>query len=114
MFTWFELEIDEYADSFTIDANMLMFKRGFVSSLLIKTWLTCALDRECIAPRGSRLHGCCGCHRFDQDALTLAASYFFIHPFDSNCAYSLTDQEGFFYEIRRHEEMKYFTPGPQA
>jgi hypothetical protein len=109
MFKWFALNIVDYEDAYTIDANMLLLKRGFVSSFIMKAWVTCALDRHCIAPIGSRLYGCCGCHRFDQDAITLVASYFFLHPFDSLCPYSISDQEFYFYDIRRHDKMKYFT-----
>ena len=64
MFDWFRLDIEPYEDMFTIDANFLMFKRGFVTSLIMKAWVICALDSSCISPPGSRLYRCCGCHRF--------------------------------------------------
>ena len=64
MFDWFQLDIEPYEDMFTIDANFLMFKRSFVTSLVMKAWVICALDPSCISPPGSRLYRCCGCHRF--------------------------------------------------
>lgn len=110
MFEWFEEESKSYEDFFTIEANILMFHRSFLTSILMKAWITCALDENCIAPEGSSTGGCCGCHRYDQDGLTIVNSFFYGHPKNSNYlpAYSFTTQESYFFEIRRYQGKRYF------
>jgi hypothetical protein len=111
MFDWFGLDVVEYADAFTIDANILMFKRTFETELVMKAWVTCALDRDCIAPPGSRLGRCCGCHRFDQDAITLISSLFFVHSRPSSPVYtpiSFSYDENQFFKVMRNTRMHYF------
>ena len=110
MFEWYLDKNTSFEDFFTIEANFIIMQRNFVNSLLMKAWITCALDKNCIAPEGSSIGGCCGCHRFDQDALTVSSTYFYGHPRDKNFlpAYSLTTNESFFFAVRRYEGMKYF------
>ncbi len=52
MFEWFEETADMYKQFWTIEANIIFFKRSVVTSLVMKAWVTCALDKECIAPAG--------------------------------------------------------------
>jgi hypothetical protein len=68
------------------------------------------IDKNCIAPPGSVLNPCCGCHRYDQSAITIIMSYFYGHPVDKNYlpAYSFTKSESFFFEVKRYEGMNYF------
>ncbi|CAF0887758.1 unnamed protein product [Brachionus calyciflorus] len=111
MFEWFEDTPSTYDDFFTIEANILLFHRNFLTSLIMKAWVTCALEESCISPIGSRIDSCCGCHRYDQDALTIINSYFYGHPKDSRMhlpPYSFTREESFFFKIRRYEGMDYF------
>lgn len=63
MFDWFEESEKSYEEFFTIEANILLFSRNFVTDLIMKAWVTCALEEHCIAPEGSSISGCCGCHR---------------------------------------------------
>lgn len=112
MFAWFNEEVKSYESFFTIEANILLFHRNFLTTLMMKSWVTCALDENCIAPPGSRIGGCCGCHRYDQDAITLTASFFFAHPVDTVNrlpAYSLTTYESYFFDVKRYEGRDYFT-----
>jgi hypothetical protein len=66
MFEWFGEETKSFENFFTIEANILLFHQSFLTSLIMKAWVSCALDKSCIAPTGSSISGCCGCHRFDQ------------------------------------------------
>ena len=110
MFEWFEEKSNSYDDFFTIEANILMFHNTFLTNIIMKAWVTCAMDPNCIAPPGASTGGCCGCHRFDQDGLTIINSFFFGHPKDKQFlpAYSFTTQESYFFEIKRYQGMKYF------
>jgi hypothetical protein len=112
MFAWFGEEAESYEQFFTIEANILLFHQTFLTSLIMKAWITCALYEDCIAPKGAKISGCCGCHRFDQDAITIVNSYFYGHPIDSKNslpAYSLTTQESYFFQVKRYEGRQYFT-----
>ena len=82
----------------------------------MKAWITCALDKNCISPDGSRLNPCCGCHRFDQSALTLIASYFYATPRNDSFLippYGFTEEESYFYKVKRGEGLEYFTKKSQ-
>lgn len=114
MFEYFgETDIDNIG---SIEANFIMIHKTFLTRLIMKSWVTCALDESCIAPLGSSIHGkrrswslslepCnlrCNCHRFDQSALTLILTFFYGHPVDSLNklpAYALT---GSWVTIKRH------------
>jgi hypothetical protein len=110
-FEWFGETAKSYQDFYTIEANILFFHRNFITTLMMKAWVTCALDVNCIAPPGSSIGGCCGCHRYDQDALTVVSSFFYAHPKDNGKlpAYSFTKGESFFFQVRRYEGRDYFT-----
>lgn len=112
MFNWFGESSDMYQDFWTIEANIIFFHRNFLTQLLMKAWVTCALDKTCIAPEGSRVNPCCGCHRYDQAALTLISSFFYGHPRDKFSflpAYSFTTHESYFFSVNRYEGREYFT-----
>jgi len=105
MFKWFEETADMYTNFWTIEANILFFHNNFLTKLLMKAWITCALEEQCIAPDGYYQH------RFDQDAITIISSYFFGMPVDTMKylpAYSFTKDESYFFDIRRYEGMSYF------
>jgi hypothetical protein len=111
-FEWFGETAKSFQDFYTIEANILFFHRNFITMLMMKAWVTCALDVNCIAPEGSRLSGCCGCHRYDQSAITTVASFFFPLPKNDDHlpAYSFTKNESYFFNIRRNQGRSYFTP----
>ena len=111
MFEWFEEKTKHYEEFNTIEANIIIFHKTFLTSLITKAWATCALDQDCIAPVGSSIGGCCGCHRYDQDGLTIIAGFFIGHPKEPKKylpAHSFTHAESYFFQIRRYEGMKYF------
>lgn len=111
MFEWFGETKASYEQFYTIEANILLFHKNFLTLLIMKAWVTCAFDSDCIAPPGSSVAGCCGCHRYDQDAITIVDSFFYGHPKDRANklpAYSFTKKESYFFEVRRYEGMNYF------
>ena len=117
MFHWFkETEVD-YEIIPTLEANIIMFHRSFLTSLVMKTWVTCALDEACIAPEGSRLANCCGCHRYDQCAITVATTFFYGYPKLKSvffAANSFLHGEEDFFRVMRGDRLKkvYFTVEP--
>ena len=113
MFEWFHERSSTFDNLDTIEANFLIMKKNFINSLIMKAWVTCALNEACIAPEGSKIAPCCGCHRFDQDALTIISTYFYGHPSQPHRlpAYSFTKNESYFFDVRRHEGMPYFEDG---
>lgn len=121
MFHWFNESPDSFDNIYTLEANLLVFHRTFLTSLIMKAWVSCALDRDCIAPPGSHIYGgpknwingcsqtSCGCHRFDQDALSIVNTYFYGFPEDYNIkpAFSLTLNENYFYHLTRRTIPQY-------
>ena len=77
------------------------------------------MDETCIAPKFSHIYGnflnwifgcgICGCHRFDQDALTILNSFFFGITTNINQypAYALTPEEATYFDINRRTVKKY-------
>lgn len=111
MFKWFDEKMELFDDFWTIEANILMFQRTFLTKLIVKVWVTCALDKDCIAPNGSRRLPCCGCHRYDQAAITLISSFFYAQPREKRAylpAFSFTQQESYFFRINRKSVRNYF------
>jgi hypothetical protein len=119
MFHWFQESDASLSDVSTAEANLIFLHQNFLNALVMKTWVSCAMDESCIAPKGAHiyggfinyLYGCgvCGCHRFDQDALSISLSFFFGFPASHmrQPAFALTDQESFFYKINRRNVVEY-------
>ena len=85
MFDWFQETTSNFASINThIHAAFLTVTKNFLSSIILKAWVTCALDVKCISPEGSRLAPCCGCHRYDQSALQIILTFFFNMPANSD------------------------------
>lgn len=111
-FDWFGGTLKEFERFYTIDANTILFHRNFLTSLILKAWVTCALDTSCIAPIGSQLYKCCGCHRYDQDALTIINTFFYAHRsirFKPPLApYVFPSRYGNFFSVLRGHQKDYF------
>ena len=117
MYKWFDETNETYKEFWTIEANILLFERSFLSMLLMKAWVTCALDKSCIDPPGSKLWPCCGCHRYDQDAITIVNSFFYTVPKQLDTmlpAFDLSLSERSFYLVKRYQKKSYFTPKPTS
>lgn len=115
MFAWFGETEQAFERVHSAEANFIILHRNFLTEMVMKTWVSCALDEHCIAPKGShiygslsnKIYGCsaCGCHRFDQDALTISLSYFYGFPTNTllRPAFALTNTESFFYKLDRRD-----------
>jgi hypothetical protein len=62
------------------EANFLVVTDTFLTRLIMKAWLTCALDPECLisltTPTLCSRHSA-GVHRFDQSAMVIILTHFF-------------------------------------
>jgi hypothetical protein len=126
IFDWFQENPDEYEHINLSKTNILMFSRSFVTSLFMKTWVTCAFDEQCIAPTGSNAQGnffnyffdcisTCACHRFDQSAFSLITTYFFTYSKNSlnnnhrlRPIFAMNKNESNLYTIEQYVGMNYF------
>ena len=64
-----------------IDPGIMVLPRNFLTTVLMKLWLACALERECIAPvamdqvhyqrRRLSCDTLCDCHKYDVSALSI-------------------------------------------
>lgn len=52
-FKWFQEDISHFEGVYSLEANLVIIDRtNFVAQLIMKAWVTCALDIYCIAPPG--------------------------------------------------------------
>ncbi len=83
MFNYFNVKEPDVIGSLNqMEAGNVLYYRNFLNALIMKAWVSCALDNECMA-KGSLHSLCCsevGCHRFDQSALTTIISFFLQYP----------------------------------
>ena len=81
-FSWFNATSTIFDDVYIAEAGFVAVTDNFLSRLVLKTWVTCALDPECISPSASRSvcsrhGGPAAIHRFDQSAMVVVLSFFF-------------------------------------
>ena len=119
MFNWFGTNENQFHNVHTLEANFIVLNRNLLTELIMKAWVTCALDAECIAPKFAHIYGnvrnwfqgchVCGCHRFDQDALSIVSTFFFAHPIDFNYkpAYALTSSEMNSFQVKRRDVLTF-------
>ena len=80
--SWFNESSSAFDDVYIAEAGFVAVTDSFVSRLVLKTWVACALDPECISPSNSRTQckrtgGMSGTHRFDQSAMVVVLSFYF-------------------------------------
>ncbi|CAF4038939.1 unnamed protein product [Rotaria sordida] len=89
-FLWFNETFSTFEDIYIAEAGFVAVTDNFLSRLILKTWVTCALDSMCIAPYAYRTYckhanASTDIHRFDQSTLVTALSfYFFPSPRQNN------------------------------
>ncbi|CAF3315437.1 unnamed protein product [Rotaria socialis] len=123
-FSWFNETFSTFNDIYIAEAGFLAVTDNFLSRLILKTWVTCALDSNCIAPSKSksqckRVSGTRIIHRYDQSAMVTALSfYFFPSPRQNDktdpAPYDMyTSIQEKVAEVRRFEgDQNYFTRRP--
>ncbi len=85
-FSWFQETHSSFEEIYIAEAGFLAVTDNFLSRLILKTWVTCALDASCIAPSSSstlckRNAGLSNIHRYDQSVMvTILSFYFFPSP----------------------------------
>ncbi|UJR15146.1 hypothetical protein I4U23_002111 [Adineta vaga] len=81
-FTWFNEIGSTFDDIYIAEAGFVAVTDNFLSRLVLKTWVTCALDANCIAPIQSKTEckrraGSVNVHRYDQSAMVAVLSFYF-------------------------------------
>ena len=121
-FSWFNETQTAYDDIYIAEAGFVAVTDNFLSRLILKTWVTCALDSNCIAPQSSKTHcrrtaGSSNTHRYDQSAMVTVLSFYFFpsprHDDKSDPApYDMYSSiQAKIAEVRRFEgDKNYFTP----
>ena len=112
MFEWFNENPHDHETENTGQAGFILIQKTFLSSLILKSWVTCALDRDCIAPLGSQLGSfeiCkqCVCHRYDQDALSISIGFFIGQPKEFLPITGIHENWKY-YKLERRKGIKYF------
>jgi len=88
-FSWFNETSSSFDDIYIAEAGFVAVTDNFLSRLVLKTWVTCALDVNCIAPLNSKAQcrrqgGTTGLHRYDQSAMVTVLSFFFFQSTRQN------------------------------
>ena len=88
-FNWFKENPHAFEDIYIAEAGFLAVTDNFLSRVIMKSWVTCALDLNCISPYNGhttckRIQGITSTHRFDQSTMVTILSYFFFPSFRQN------------------------------
>ena len=100
MFQYFKLKLADFYFVHMLDTTQfILFNNKEVHANLMLPWVKCALKEDCIAPRGSKFHGCdfsrrpaflySGCHRYEMSAFSIITALMF--NFDQT-KYTLWDE----------------------
>ncbi|CAF0967251.1 unnamed protein product [Adineta steineri] len=121
-FAWFNESSSVFDDIYIAEAGFVAVTDNFLSRLVLKTWVTCALDPDCISPSNSktqckRVGGSSGMHRYDQSAMVAVLSYYYFQSSRQNDKTDPAPYDMFssiqqkVAEVRRFEgDSSYFTP----
>lgn len=88
-FSWFNESYNVFDDVYIAEAGFVAVTDNFLSRLVLKTWVTCALDAGCISPSNSRAQcsrngSPSGTHRYDQSAMVAVLSFYFYQSARTN------------------------------
>ncbi|CAF1185038.1 unnamed protein product [Adineta steineri] len=79
-FSYFNQSYTNYNDIYMAEANFLVVTDTFLTRLIMKAWLMCALDTDCLITEGTKAlcsRTSAGVHRYDQSAMVLILTHFF-------------------------------------
>ncbi|CAF2740670.1 unnamed protein product [Rotaria sp. Silwood2] len=122
-FSWFNETSSTFDDIYIAEAGFVAVTDNFLSRLVLKTWVTCALDSNCISPSSSRTQckrtgGPSATHRYDQSAMVAVLSFYFFQSLRQNDKTDPAPYDMFssiqqkVAEVRRFEgDHSYFTHG---
>ncbi|CAF1620046.1 unnamed protein product [Rotaria sp. Silwood1] len=122
-FSWFNETSSSFDDIYIAEAGFVAVTDNFLSRLILKTWVTCALDINCISPGNSQtkckhMSQPTGTHRFDQSAMVAVLSFYFFQSSRQNDKTDPAPYDMFssiqqkVAEVRRFEgDHNYFTRG---
>ncbi|CAF4761073.1 unnamed protein product [Rotaria socialis] len=79
-FDWFNQSYSQFDEIYMSEANFLVVTDTFLTRLMMKAWLTCALESKCLIAYESQSK-CRGSsttyHRYDQSAMVIILTHFF-------------------------------------
>ncbi|CAF2871433.1 unnamed protein product [Rotaria sp. Silwood2] len=79
-FTWFNQSYRNFESIYIAEAGFLVVTDTFLTRLIMKAWLTCALESDCLITHQSRTkckETSSSKHRYDQSAMIIILTYFF-------------------------------------
>jgi hypothetical protein len=108
MFDYFQISHhNKFGSVPQMEAGIVLYSRNLLNKLIMKAWVTCALDAKCMID-GCRSCKCCSkdaCHRFDQSALTMIAAYFFRYPTARHISPAHANRVRSFYKVVRRKNL---------
>lgn len=113
MIKWFGRNITEFSRLNLLSSNFVILHRSFMTALIMKSWVTCAVDDYCITPPFSRTNFCCGCHRYDASAISIINAFYFLHPSKkfkeaSNAIYTIPARYKSIFNVSHGQKRNYF------
>ncbi|CAF3478381.1 unnamed protein product [Rotaria socialis] len=79
-FDWFNQSYSQYDDITMAETDLLVITDTFLTRLIMKAWLICALESECIMALGSKSKcrgSSSGRHLYDHSAMVIILTHFF-------------------------------------
>lgn len=117
MFNYFSEDPCLYKTFGEVEAGNVAFRKSHVADVVLRQWVSCALDIDCIAPASATKN--CGkmlvgemsdalighCHRYDQSALSIILRRLYHKQND----YPLVTTPFRVTELQRRDKVQYFT-----
>ncbi|WAQ98422.1 hypothetical protein MAR_022795 [Mya arenaria] len=111
-FTFLKEDTCKFKPFAEVSATTVLFYFNSITKAVVKAWVKCALNEDCIAPKGSNLKIICDlkdsrdgrCHRFDQSVLGIL----FRRIYHETDIFEPGKSLNKVVEIRRNEVLHYF------
>ncbi|CAF4122427.1 unnamed protein product [Rotaria sordida] len=79
-FTWFNQSYTNFDNIYIADSGLIIVTDTFITRLIMKAWLTCALEPECLITFRSQINcsrTSSNKHRYDESTIVIILSHFF-------------------------------------